>query len=85
MGFIKKIMQYILITIIVSSVISLIYFSIKKEKDINERCKYIITDSRGYKYYSIDYMVLKNNCLKLVDNNYENVIICGPYVVKQLR
>lgn len=85
MGIIEKILQYILIAIIASCVITLIYFSIKKENDINKKCKFVITDSRGYQYYAVDYMVLENDCLKLVDNEYKNVIICGPHVIKQLR
>lgn len=85
MGIIKKIIQYILIAIIVTCVIILIYFSIKKENDINKKCNFVIIDSRGYQYYAVDYMVLENDCLRLIDNNYRNVIICGPYVIKQIR
>jgi hypothetical protein len=85
MGIIKKILQYILIAIIATCVIKLISFSIKKENDINKKCNFVIIDSRGYQYHAVDYMVLENDCLKLVDNEYKNIIICGPHVIKQLR
>jgi len=85
MGIMKKILLYLSYAIITFSLCCLIYFPIKKEMEQNERSNYLIIDSHHYKYYAIDYMALDKQCLRVIDNNYKNIIICGPYTIKQLK